>query len=87
MIKILDIKEVCKMLKVSRPTLATLNIPTIQVGKRFKYLLSDVEAFIELNKKPGQYMQLRSEQKTVEQKRIRDKISVYKKLYSRTNNG
>jgi len=63
MIKILEIKDVCKMLKVSRPTLALLSIPTVTIGKREKYRFSDVEKFIEENLNPGNLKMIEAEKK------------------------
>jgi integrase len=46
MMQVLEIKEVCKKLNVSRPTLKNLPIQKVQIGKRYKYLESDVEEFL-----------------------------------------
>jgi len=87
MINILEVKEVCEMLKVSRPTLASLPIPFIRVGKRIKYLESDVYKFLEQNKGSPFFQQATPEQKTIARKRMREKISQYKEIYSKSELG
>lgn len=82
MIEILEPKEVCKVLKVSRPTLALLPIRTVRIGKRVKYRHSDVETFMEENSRPGRLRMIEAEQKIKKRiltKRIIDKhISIMK---------
>lgn len=82
MIELIEVKEVCKILKVSRPTLAILSIPSIRVGKRNKYLLSDIQDYINSNKISGKMNQLEAEQKILEKNQITEKIVQYKKKFS-----
>jgi hypothetical protein len=82
MIELIEVKDVCKILKVSRPTLSSLSIPSIRVGKREKYLLSDIQDYINSNKISGRIKQLKAEQNIIEKKHIKEKIAQYKKKFS-----
>ena len=80
---ILDIKEVCALLKVSRPTLATLPIPFFRIGKRDKYLLSDITDYLKKNSKTHEHRLIEAEQKIELKKMMRAKISRYREeLYN-----
>jgi hypothetical protein len=80
---ILDIKEVCALLKVSRPTLATLPIPSYKVGKRDKYLLSDITDYLKKNRKSHEHRLLEAEQKIDFRKKTKEKILRYREeLYN-----
>lgn len=78
MLEILEVKEVCKILKVSRPTLATLPIPYFRVGKRDKYLLSDITDYLKKNRKTHEHRLIEAEQKIELKKMMRAKISRYR---------
>ena len=75
--EILEVKEVCKMLKVSRPTLASLPIPTVRIGKRDKYRFSDVKEFVEKNIHSGDYKKIAAEEKLRKRIQMKNKIIQY----------
>ena len=75
--EIMEPKEVCKLLRVSRPTLAALPIPTVRIGKRDKYRYSDVTEFIEGNTNPSGYKRMAVEEKIKKRIRMKNKINQY----------
>ena len=80
LIKILDISEICELLKISRPTLAGLPIPTVRIGKRIKYKYSDILQYLNKNTQSSNYSKIiasRGKIKTGEV--IRKKIEKYKR--------
>jgi hypothetical protein len=53
--EIMNIKEVCKFLKISKGTLRKLNISYIKVRRRVLYRKMDIEQFILKNTKEVKY--------------------------------
>ena len=75
MIQILEVKDVCKILKVSRTTLAFLPIQKVKIGKREKYLLSDITDFIKQNKINTDYKLTATKNRKNEKEWIKDQIN------------
>ena len=71
--------------KIDKKNLVT--ILCIRLGKRIKYIELDTFKFLEQNKEAPFFQQVTAEQKTIARKRMRNKISQLKKLYSKSELG